>query len=334
MKTSKRSKFIVELTIMDTTKLELQAEHFVNSTLSKFEFLISKPQYDKEGCDLQILDNTMHPTRLIRVQSKGRTFDNSTNIEIPKKYVDDDFILFIYLVDNLKNEQLYIFFPEEIRCFSSNSSHYKIFCAKNDFETKYQSNLFDNEKAEQLRSRLLSAKIKNETTVLIDSFCLENALKSTLRIYKEIYPERIFRLPKTIDIIKNIIYCYDNLNLENRIINVYLFLTPHNFIETTYYTPEELYVGENKIRIFEMRIDGLLSFEIEDFLNRIINSENIILTASDIKYIPLIKQLKNENKNVTLVCEKLDNGLREFGFSWGDISYPIAYSMGLTLNDI
>ena len=83
-----------------------------------------------------------------------------------------------------------------------------------------------------------------------------------------------------------------------------------------------------------MRIDGFVSFEIEDFLNRIISSENIILTATDVKYIPLLKDLKKEKKEIVIVCEKIDNPIREFGFKWGDIAYPIAFAMGLSMDEI
>jgi len=319
---------------MDTTKLELQAENFINSSLSKFDFLVSKPQYDIKGCDLQILDNSTSPTRLLRVQSKGRTFDDTTNVKIEKKYVDNNFVLFIYTIDKYKTDKLYIFFPEEIKAFKSNETSFTLHCRKNDFESKYKPNLFAKKKAEELRKRLFEAKIKEETTILIDSFCLENAIKSTLTIYSQIYKEKKFVFPKTLDIIKEIVNCYDKLKLENRIVNVYLFLTPHNFIATEYYSSEELHINKGKIRIFEMHIDSFISFEIEDFLNRIINSENIILTATDIKYIPLLKQLKKENKDIVIVCEKIDNPIRDFGFKWGDISYPIAFAMGLTLDEM
>ena len=63
-------------------------------------------------------------------------------------------------------------------------------------------------------------------------------MKSTFKIYKEIYPEKELSYPKVLDIIKQIVKCYDKLKLENRIINVYLFTTPHNFVETEYYDSE------------------------------------------------------------------------------------------------
>jgi hypothetical protein len=319
---------------MDTSKLQIQAEDYIKSKLLKHDFWVSKPQYDELGGDLHILDDVNRPTRLLRIQCKGRTLITSTNLRIPKHYLSDNFILFLYLEDKDKNENLYIFFPEEILEFSATKTTYNLYCSHTNFRSKYAKSIFTNDKAIDLRIRLKSAKIKEETTVLIDSFCFENALKGTLNVYEEIYPDRQLSLPNTLEVIKQVLKCYDRSKSENRIINVYLFLTPYNFIETKFYDSDDLYAGNNKIRLFEMRIDGLISFEIEDFLHRIISSENIILLASDIKYIPLLQELKNENKDVMLVCEKLNNGLRNFGFHWGDIAYPIAFSLGLTSGEI
>ena len=323
---------------MDTKHLELQAENYISSQLSKFGFFVSKPMYDKEGGDLQILDDVSYPTRLIRVQAKGRSIEKDTNVEIPIKYVNENFVLFVYLVDENKNEKLYIFFMKDIEAFSKDNQHYVLRFSKNTFETKYLKNTFSDANVEVLKELLQKAKIKDETTVLIDSFCLENAIKSTISIYGEIYPEKNISFPKSIpnslEIIKQILNCYAKNKIENKIINCYLFITPHNFIETSFYKSSDLFLDKSKIRVFEMRVEGLISFEIEDFLKRIINSENIILTVSDVKYQPILEELRGENKEIVLVCEKLDNGLRSFGFNWGDISYPIALAMGIQRHEL
>jgi len=319
---------------MDTKKLEIQAENYVSSQLSKFNFLVSKPYYDRDGCDLQILDNPLRPTRLIRVQSKGRSISSDAHVEIPLEYVNDDFVLFVYLIDENYREELYVFFPGQIKTFISNDKKYNIYFYKKNFTEKFSANLFTSEHAENLKDLLSKTKIKEETTVIIDCFCLENSIKSTIDIYKEIYPEKEISFPDFLQTVKHIIECYDKKKAEGRIINVYLFITPHNFLETSFFDEEELFVEKSKIRIFEMRIDGLISFEIEDFLNRVINSENSILVASDKKYVPLLNDLRNEKKDIALVCEKKDNGLRDYGFKWGDISYPIGLAMGLERHEL
>jgi hypothetical protein len=320
---------------MDTTKLEMQAESHVSSLLSKYDFHVSKPQYDKHGGDLHILDDPLSPTRLLRVQSKGRSFDRPTNIKIPKSYVGEHFVLILYLIDEQKDEHLYIFFPEEIiAVFTTQNDTYNLSCSKATFQKEFANYSFTKEKVEELKRRLFAAKIKEETTLLIDSFCLENSIKATIETYNSIYPTKRLAPPTLLNVIKQVLNSYDKNRLENRIINVYLFLTPHNWIQTDFYSTEDLYINKSKIRIFEMRIDGLVSFEIEDFLKRIINSENILLLASDIKYVPLLQELQKEEKDIVLVCEKLDNAIKNYGFNWGDVVYPIAFAMGLTTAEI
>lgn len=320
---------------MDTTKLELQAENFISSQLSKYDFLVSKPKYDINGCDLQILDNLESPLKLIRIQSKGRSISSDTNVKIPTEYISDDFVLFIYLVDESKNEELYVFFPKHLKFMNLNEKNLIIYLSKKTYKTKYKDYKFSESTIETLKELLQKSRIKNETSLIIDGFCLDNAIKNTLKTYENIYPEREFNFPDDpIDIIKNIIKCYDKKKLENRILNIYLFTTPYNSIRTKYYDSNELFLDNNKIRIFEMRIDGLVWVEIEDYLKRVINSENIIFVASDRIYLPLLQNLKDENKEVVLVCEKLENGLRNYGFHWGDITYPVGLSLGLSYEEL
>lgn len=319
---------------MDNTKLEMQAEEYISSTLSRHDFLVSKPKYDVEGCDLQILDHPSRPTRLLRIQSKGRTVKSTLSVDIPKTYVSDNFILFLYIVNNDKSIELYIFFPEQVEQFSSDEKNYTLYSTKGTFETKYFNCRFTNERASELKRRLNASKIKEETTVIIDSFSLERGIRSTIQIYSEIYPERQFSKPNFLEIIRQILKYYDRNKSDGKTINVYRFLTPQNSNSIVFYKSEDLLVERSKIRIFEMYIDGFIAFEIEDFLRRVINSENILLVTSDVAYLPLLQELKSENKEIVLVCEKIDNGLRDYGFKWGDIAYPVGYSLGLKQHEL
>ena len=319
---------------MDTNQLEKQAENYISSQLSKFDFLVSKPLYDKNGCDLQILDHASNPTRLLRIQSKGRSISNDTNVEIPKKYVNDNFVLFVYLIDENRNEHLYAFFDEQIKLFPSDAKHYNIFFPKKTFGKRFADNLFSMDYAGKIRELLNKTKIKKETTLIIDCFSLENSLKSTTKIYKEIYPEKELFTPNILECIKYIISCYEKNEFTSRVINVCLFISPHNFTKTSFYDPSELLFDDREIRIFEMKINSLISFEVRSFVKRIINSENIILVASDIQYLPILEELQDENMDIILVCEKLDNGLRSLNYRWGDISFPLGLAIGLIKNEL
>ena len=101
---------------MDNKRLETQAEDFIKSQLSKYDFKVTKPSFDKKGSDLIILDNIDNKySHFLIVQNKGRTISNSnTNVEIPINYIKNNFILFIYTIDDQKNENLFLFFADDI----------------------------------------------------------------------------------------------------------------------------------------------------------------------------------------------------------------------------
>ncbi|KIQ14774.1 hypothetical protein RT99_23450 [Flavobacterium sp. MEB061] len=137
-----------------------------------------------------------------------------------------------------------------------------------------------------------------------------------------------------INVIKEIIKCYDKSERNNKTINVFLFNSLKQNKEITFFKPDELVIHNSKIRIFELNIDGDVTQEIEDYLRRVIDSENIILTINDVSFIPLLERLKDEGKEIVLVCERNDDGIREQGFYWGKIDYPIARALNLSLDEI
>lgn len=111
---------------MDTKPLETQAESLIQHELIKHGFQVSKPTFDKEGADLIIIDNIKNKfTKSIRIQCKGRTVGkNTTSIEIPLSYVDDNFIVFIYTINEDKEDNLYVYFYEDILSWKINNEKY------------------------------------------------------------------------------------------------------------------------------------------------------------------------------------------------------------------
>ena len=83
----------------------------------KFVFNVVKPSFEQAGADLVILkDIGTKKTKFLNVQSKGRTVgEKATNIKIPKEYAIDRFALFVYAVDQEKNESPFFFFQDEIK---------------------------------------------------------------------------------------------------------------------------------------------------------------------------------------------------------------------------
>jgi hypothetical protein len=83
---------------MDNKQLELQAEKLIEHKLIKHGLLVTKPSFDKEGTDLLIIkDISQKITPFIKVQCKGRTITSNSNVTIPTKYVEENFVTFLYL---------------------------------------------------------------------------------------------------------------------------------------------------------------------------------------------------------------------------------------------
>jgi hypothetical protein len=102
---------------MDTKPLEFEAESLITHELLKHGYNVTKPTFDKEGADLIVIDELRSKfTKSLRVQCKGRTLSGkSAQVEIPVPYVDQNFIVFVYLKNKDTTSGLYVFFHEEIQ---------------------------------------------------------------------------------------------------------------------------------------------------------------------------------------------------------------------------
>ena len=101
---------------MDTKPLELEAESLIQHELIKHGFNVTKPTFDKEGADLIIIDELKSKfTKSLRIQCKGRNLNGkSARVEIPVSYVDENFVVFVYLKSKGIGSELYVFFHDEI----------------------------------------------------------------------------------------------------------------------------------------------------------------------------------------------------------------------------
>jgi hypothetical protein len=322
---------------MDTSFLAQQALNHFKTELARFGFHTSNPNYDVEGIDLVIeLRRGKSVVRYLNAQSKGRTLSSTTtNVKIPVDYVDDHFVLFIYMINEAKDLFTFVFFPNQIRSFNQSKGNYVLSFNQNKINKgEFDQNRFDLNKARELSDFLKLTKAKPFTSILIDAFCLERRVCETTALYKEIYPEIEFIKPCLLDIVKNIYKCYNRFSSSQYTVNSFLFHTPHNSLDTAFdfqhgfISEAECYIEETKIRCYEMKIDGIVSFEIQDYLERLVHSENIILIADDITYSETLEELKKEGFNIILVTGKKNN-LNVQGFKWGDIAYPIGLSLGL-----
>jgi hypothetical protein len=317
---------------MDTKPLEIEAESIVQHKLIKHDFHVSKPTFDKNGADLLIIDDINNKfTKTVRVQCKGRTVGSSaTNIKIPVAYVDENFIVFLYTVNEEKEDLLFIFFSEEIREWNINNNHYSLSISSAKLSTdQFSSYLFSPDKVNSIKSYLNKAPIKKYTTVLIDEIFLNKAINKTIAVYQEIYPKRKLIAPSHEEAVARIIEMYNNFGPTGLAINCHLYSYEENILSETKVSRIE--VDSNTTAKLHREItDQFVSFEMLEHLERLINTENIILVSNEVLFDVELKKLSDKGVEVTMVLYSSHEGRNIYAKQkWGDIMYPLALAMGL-----
>ncbi|PIB30594.1 hypothetical protein [Maribacter sp. 4G9] len=321
----------------DNKPIEKQAENYLKSQLSKFEFNYQEPSYDKNGSDLTLIENLKaKKTRLLNIQSKGRTITKqSTNVKIPKEYVNERFILFIYTVDEYKTENLFIFFPNEIVKWTLNTKNeYTLsFNIAKTKESYFTDKVFNSSKSQELRTVLTRSEIKNYTTILIDGIFLEKAIKCTINTYSKIWPGKDFIKPDIKTVVKNILDSYDRFKTKSKTINCLLITSEHFSLEEHINFDCKLNFKtqkDNLVNIFVTKSGEIVSFDILEQMERLINNDNIILVADDVTYENKLKEYKDVGVEVIVVQFNEAQERKIYSdFKWGDVMYPLGFSIGL-----
>ncbi|MEA5625065.1 hypothetical protein [Nostoc sp. UHCC 0251] len=330
---------------MDNRPLELQAEKLIESKLIKYGLLVTKPSFDKEGTDLLIIkDISQKITPLIKVQCKGRTIKNGSNLTIPAKYVEENFIVFLYVEEERsKDDFLYVFFQDDIMEWRSEGTNCQLTIPK-DFQHRkeFRERLFTREAITKIENILLKQVvkqlIKTNHSIIIDGIFLENVIKQTQSSYRKIYPEKTLHKPSIDSIVKECLEYTDIQRKEE--VNCYLIYSSHFnlecFIDIGEITEDEIFRGEGLssvgcgYNLFKLKTQDFVCFKVEEQLNRIVNVENILLIADDYSYVPYLHELQNRGIEVIVFQNSENSGSRMYhGFKWVNIVYPLALSMGL-----
>ncbi|MDX5584720.1 MAG: hypothetical protein QNK20_07285 [Aureibaculum sp.] len=321
---------------MDTKPLEKEAELYIQSELIKYRFSVTKPSFDTDGTDLLIVESVKNKfTPILRVQSKGRSVNaNGSNITIPVDYVDENFIVFLYVKLENYESKLFVFFSKDIVEWGINNNNYVLSFNKNSVNKEYfKEKVFGLSHANLIWDALKKAEIKKYTTVIIDSIFLNDAIEKTANIYKGIYPDKEFNLPRLLDVVKNIVHYYDNFKSTDKNVNVVYINNPDTLQKTlTTDNASSKFTLDNKVicKLTIEETEGFVKFEILDYLKRIVNSENVILVADDVLYEEALNQFKEKGVEVTLVMLNSSDGRQMYTkHFWGDIVYPLGISIGL-----
>jgi hypothetical protein len=331
---------------MDNRPLELQAEKLIEHKLLKHNLLVNKPSFDEEGTDLLIIkDISEKITPFVKVQCKGRTIKTSSNVEIPLKYVKENFIVFLYIAieKDDTDELLYVFFYDDIIKWQNGENTYRLYIP-NDFQSRenFQEHLFNKESITKIENILLRQAvdklIKTNHSIIIDGIFLEKAVGKVQDFYRDFYPEKTICNPSIDGIVEQCLKYVDVQNKEE--VNCYLIYSTHFDLEYSvdiggmfeyhsYEDEKSNYVGHN-YNLFKLKTDKIVSFKVQEQLKRIINVENVILIADDISYVPYLDELKNKGVEVIVFNDPRDAESRmPHRFKWAKITYPLALSMGL-----
>ena len=143
---------------MDTKPLEHEALDLITSLLSRYNKRCVKMSFDEDGADFYIVKKEESESSLIlkclKGQSKGRnTTNRGEDVVIPKKYVTDNFLAFVYVKKEDTDEaQTYMYSAEDIRnAWEHKEDNYRLYLPK-DFNLKEQNQkyLFNKKRSETI----------------------------------------------------------------------------------------------------------------------------------------------------------------------------------------
>lgn len=335
---------------MDNKPLELQAEKLIEHKLIKHGLLVTKPAFDKEGTDLLIIkDISQKITPFIKVQCKGRTLKRTSNVTISTKYVEENFVVFLYVEEeDTKDDFLYVFFQDDIKRWRIVGANFQLYISK-DFQNRqeFKEQLFNRETITKIENILLKQAvnelIKTNQSIIIDGIFLEKAVKDTQGIYRRVYPEKIFKKP-SIDAIVEQLLKYTHVERKQEV-NCYLIYSNHfsleyvvdidEMTEDDFLMEERLNSVERNYNLYKLKTQDIVLFKVEKQLNRIINVENVLLVADDFAYVPYLKDLRNKGVEVVVFHHSENFGSKMYHtFKWADIVYPLALAMGLKQHEL
>jgi len=321
--------------LIDNKPFEEESESYVKNKLLRYGFNMAKPSFDIKGADLLILDNIdSYYSKILKIQSKGRTLKETTNsIKIHKSYVKDDFIVFLYVIDEIDKEKEYLFtfFKEDIEQWNLSTDNYILsFTSKSILTDKFQIKKFDKKIVEKINRLLERTKIKKFTSVVVDGIFLDRVISETFQMYKKMYPEKDLQIPSIESVSMNITSMYNRFQSEENILNFHVYNYNEN-VNGSHVVNGNIIVDNNiENRIYFHETNGFIYQDIEEYFMKVLNLENIIFVADDIIYEPMLHNLENIGIDIILVLHTECGGNNMFtGYRWGAIYYPIAQAMGL-----
>jgi len=141
---------------MDNKPLEQLAKNTIVNKLIELDLYVSDPYFDIKGSDLLVIKGIKSNVELGIIQCKGRyiKLNQGSNVTIHKSYVQDNFVVFIYLKKegNRDTEFLYCYFPDDIKTWNLNSANKYVLTIPIKFEnhSNFEKHKYSDTKAKKL----------------------------------------------------------------------------------------------------------------------------------------------------------------------------------------
>jgi hypothetical protein len=156
---------------MDTTVMEYTAEDLIAHKLQRRRILVAKPKFDREGADLLALLGVSDGAKFCRIQCKGRSLVGSSgsSVEVPKKYVTDGFILFLFVETGQADlTHLYCFFGRDIRShWHQRGDSYVLSISRSTLESALAQFAFDDSKVHEIEEAITAVVVQDEFNKVI-----------------------------------------------------------------------------------------------------------------------------------------------------------------------
>ncbi len=174
----------------DTILIGTSIENYVAYKLYKWDILVAKPYFDRNGADLLALRKVDREAKFIRIQSKGRTIkgNHTSSLEIPKSYVDKDFVVFLHIeierIDDENEIYLYCYFTDDITKWDCDKDNYKLYIPNKFYEKdSFKVCLFNKEKAHKIIEIIENANVEESFDKYINNF--DGMLESCISMWKK-----------------------------------------------------------------------------------------------------------------------------------------------------
>jgi hypothetical protein len=154
---------------MDTTQMEYTAEDLIAHKLQRAEILVAKPKFDTEGADLLGFLCVSDGAKFCRIQCKGRSLLHSKQaaIDIPKIYVTDGFLCFLFVETNQKEQtNLFCFLGKEIRYWKSKvinkTDSYVLHISPRKLQNEFGPYIFNESRVHEIKKLIMNIDVKGE----------------------------------------------------------------------------------------------------------------------------------------------------------------------------